>query len=50
MPAKMARSDPLPPFGASTVMAVVRGRQAVLPERGKSAKFTRTGSHLGNLG
>jgi anti-anti-sigma factor len=39
MPAKMARSAPWPPFGATPVTARDSCRQSGLPEGGKSAKI-----------
>ena len=41
MPAKMARSDRLPPIGASTVIAVVRAASLSCHNEGKAPKFTR---------
>ena len=50
MPAKMARSDRLPPIGASTVIAVVRAASLSCHNEGNAPKFTRNRGHLGNLG
>jgi len=40
MPAKMARSDPLPPFGAPTVMAVMRAASLSCQNEEKAQKCT----------
>ena len=47
MPAKMARSDRLPPIGASTVIAVVRAASLSCHNEGNAPKFSRNGGASG---
>ena len=41
MPAKMARSDPLPPFRVPGVMAVIRAASLACQNQGKAPKYAR---------
>jgi hypothetical protein len=50
MPQKMAGSEPLPPFGASTVTAVVRAASLHCQNEEKAQKCTRNRESSGEPG
>jgi len=50
MPAKMARSAPLPPFRVPGIAAVVRAARLSCQNAGKGQNLREIGSHLENAG